>query len=526
MTITKYEKKFLYHSYGLQSFVTKLIERDKIHSFKTFMNDDSLYPKYWGAEKEYEVFQAGAEIVDVEEFILVLIMSFKNIFDKDGKWGMRREYDFFNLFSHLRDMWSNLPYIYRDCVHQRWLDKHGNLVTPEWLLYFFYHVNLQGSENISIVNLVRNQNRSEYMTYLHECYNLEKNGGLGETRLVYQPVLRTDEGNNVLYLDIEGALYAHLVYRSLKHGVDVAKWDAFELNTRSTVDIQILFLANPKSDYKEITFEQEDYTGMKFHGGVIRMLEHKKKVTFPIYGMQIELNKFRDLLQKSYMSNKRYFDMIEVRDLDFFENEHEIMQKKSKEIEKLEFEKLAMEELDIFSENGKTVEDHGDAVEFDMGINFTEDMGGLWQDVKSDEEKQEEEQEETGEMMEVLEVEGGGGMQIEVDYEENVEMKTNEEEEKKDDAQLFEIGDQVRITSKLADRYRRIANNYTGVIVEIVESPIAKYYGVELHDISMHDKIARCNNKAKKMEKAISRQVIFVTQEHYVQCALTAMKKL
>ena len=117
-------------------------------------------------------------------------------------------------------------------------------------------------------------------------------------------------------------------------------------------------------------------------------------------------------------------------------------------------------------------------------------------------------------------------MQIERDYEENVEMKTNEEGETQEDDNLFEMGDLVRITSKLPDRYRRVANNYTGVIMEIVDSPIAKYYGVELHDKGMHDKIARCNNKAKKMEREIKRRVIFVTCDHYVQCSLTAIKKL
>ena len=117
-------------------------------------------------------------------------------------------------------------------------------------------------------------------------------------------------------------------------------------------------------------------------------------------------------------------------------------------------------------------------------------------------------------------------MQIEREYEENVQMKTNEEREKQDDDKLFKMGDQVRVTSKLADRYRRIATHHTGVIMEIVDSPIAKYYGVELHDRGLHHKIEKCNNKAKKMEKEIKRQVIFVTGDHYVQCSLTAMKKL
>ena len=392
LSITKYEKKALYHGYGLHSFIRNLIKKDKIHTFKTFVNDNSLLPKYWDSEKEYEVFHVDAEIVDIEEFIVVLIMSFKNIFDRDGKWGLKKQHNFFNLFANFQKMWSSLPYIYRDCVRPEWMDTHGNLVTPEWLLYWYYFVNFQGSENISIVNLVRIQNRSEYMAHLHECCHLEKNGGMGETRLVYQPVLRTYEANNVFYLDMEGAVYAHLVYRSLKHGVNVTEWDVFELNTRSTVQVEIYFLANPKSDYKEIKLEFEENEGMKFDTSAIRILPAVKPVTLRIYEMSLELNKFDDLERTRPKSMTKYFEIIEVRDLDFFLKEEQIMQKKQAEMQKLELEKLAMEEGEIFVENHKTVEDVGGYFEFDSEMNFMDEIQGIWEVMKNAEEKEEREE--------------------------------------------------------------------------------------------------------------------------------------
>lgn len=552
----------LYHAFCVHNFVKDLILMGEIESFRAHVDDSYLFPQVWNCEPTYEVFHYQANEVDIQEFIIVLMMCFKNVFDREGEWKMKGEYNLKKLFGNYKKMWKTIPLIHKECVDERWVSLHGMDLKQDWLIHFFYNQKFRGSENVEIVSLIRNQNRSDYMAYLHACNKMERKTGLGDAILVFRPTLYTAEGGDVFYRDVEDAMYAFLMYRSLKKGVEVSKRDSFPLNTDTKIGIEVLIFANDKKDFVEITIDSKKYggidvwrnnmyfDGVKGHGGVVRMLPGKKPIYFKIYEIWARMNTFGDLLKKVWVSNPDYFRMIVVTDEDFFVKVEEklkkrriMMQKMEIEREKMEIEKIANEAKDIFSVNDSGIEmsKGGTYVDIDIEmqnveendeiewyIEESETVGGKYHRMqKVLEEMQEDEVCSVfleGEEIDDIKVEwsegkreeGEGGWKIK-------KMKTGRIE--------FKEGDTVKISNKVNDKYKKM-QNCIGVIREVKDndtqthSNTPRYYGVELVDRSLDDEIVKCNKESKAKERELGKKLYLFTEMHFVQCAPSAMHKL
>jgi hypothetical protein len=552
----------LYHAFCLHNFVQDLILTGRIESFRAYVDDSYLFPKIWNCEPTYDVFHYRANEVDIQEFIIVLMVCFKNVFDREGEWKMKGEHNLKKLFGNYKKMWKTFPLIHKECVDERWVSLHGMDLKQDWLIHFFYNQKFQGSENVEIVSLIRNQNRSDYMAYLHACNKMERKIGLGDAILVFRPTLHTAEGGDVFYRDVEDAMYAFLMYRSLKKGVEVSKRDPFQLNTDTKIGIEVLIFANDKKDFVEITIDSKKYggidvwrnnmyfDGVKGHGGVVRMLPNKKPIYFKIYEMWARMNIYGDLLKKVWVSNPDYFRMIIVTDEDFFVKVQEklkkrriMMQKMEIEREKMEIEKIANEAKDIFSVNDSGIEmsKGGTYVDIDIEMENLEEKNEIeWYKEESEtvggkyytmEKVLEEMQEEEvcsvfleGEEIDDIKVEWSEGKREEWEGGWKIKkMKTGRIE--------FKEGDTVKISNKVNDKYKKM-QNCIGVIREVKEndtqthSNTPRYYGVELVDRYLDDEIVKCNKESKAKERELGKKLYLFTEMHFVQCAPSAMHKL